>query len=49
MARHFQRELEKIKKSILSLGAKVEERVHQAATSIEEKDPDIAQLLCQNK
>lgn len=38
MARHFQRELEKIKKRILSLGAMVEERVRMAKHAVEERD-----------
>ena len=42
MARHFQKELEKVKKMILSLGAMVEERVRQAWKAIETIDPAIA-------
>ena len=42
MARHFQNELEKVKKMILSLGAMVEERVRQAWKAIETIDPAIA-------
>ena len=42
MAKHLQRELEKIKKSILSLGALVEDRVRLAIKSIESRDADIA-------
>jgi len=38
MAVHLQKELDKVKKRILSLGALVEERVHLAAKAIETKD-----------
>ena len=38
MAKHFFRELEKIKKRILSLGAMVEERVHTAIKALETRD-----------
>ena len=42
MARFLQKELEKMKKMILSLGTIVEERVHLAIKAIETKDADIA-------
>ncbi|MGA9177516.1 MAG: phosphate signaling complex protein PhoU [Desulfobacterales bacterium] len=42
MTKHFVRELEKLKKKILSLGALVEERVYLAIKAIESKDPDLA-------
>ncbi len=45
MAKHFQRELEKIKKSILSLGAMVEDRVRLARKSIEKRDADMAEQI----
>ena len=45
MAKHFLRELEKIKKRILSLGAIVEERVHLAIKAIELRDADIAERI----
>ncbi len=45
MARHFQKELEKVKKMILSLGAMVEERVRQSWKAIETIDPGIAQQI----
>ena len=45
MAKHFQRELEKIKKSILSLGAIVEDRVRLAIKSIENRDAAIAEQI----
>jgi len=45
MAKHFQRELEKIKKSILSLGALVEDRVRLAIKSIEKRDAAIAEQV----
>ncbi len=36
--KHFQRELDKIKKMILSLGALVEQRVNRIKTALEERD-----------
>ena len=42
MAKHFDRELEKLKKRILSLGALVEERVYLAIKAIESRDSDLA-------
>ena len=42
MTKHFQRELEKLKKKILSLGAMVEERVYMATKVIENRDPNLA-------
>jgi len=45
MTRHFQRELEKIKKQILYLGAMVEERVLMAIQAIEEFDGEIAKKI----
>jgi len=45
MTKHFQRELEKIKKKILSLGAMVEERVRMAIQAIEEFDGEIAKKI----
>ena len=38
MARHLQRELERLKKRILSLGAMVEERVRMATRALEQTD-----------
>jgi phosphate transport system protein len=45
MAKHFFRELEKIKKRILSLGAMVEERVHMAIKALETRDGDAAKKI----
>ncbi|MBW1834209.1 MAG: phosphate transport system regulatory protein PhoU, partial [Deltaproteobacteria bacterium] len=42
MTIHFQRELEKIKKRILSLGAMVEERVRLVIRALETRDGDAA-------
>jgi phosphate transport system protein len=42
MTRHLQKELEKIKKRILSLGALVEDRVRMASRAIERTDPALA-------
>ena len=45
MAKHLQRELEKIKKQILDLGALVEEKVRMAVTAIQERDLDLCQKV----
>jgi len=45
MTKHFQRELDKIKKKILSLGAMVEERVRMTIQAIEEFDGEIAKKI----
>ena len=45
MARHLQRELEKIKKQILSLGAIVEDRVRMAGQAIEANDAQLASRI----
>ena len=42
MTKHFQRELEKIKKMILSLGAMVEDRLQRAIDAIEEQNIETA-------
>ena len=42
MARHFHKELEKIKKMILSLGAMVEERVRRITSAITDRDAAVA-------
>jgi phosphate transport system protein len=42
MTKHFQRELKKIKKMILSLGAIVEERVRSASQAMEDWELDLA-------
>jgi phosphate transport system protein len=42
MTKHFQRELEKIKKMILSLGAMVEERLRRVVQAVEEQDNEQA-------
>ena len=38
MARHLQREIENLKKKILNLGSTVEKSVHEAISSIEQRD-----------
>jgi phosphate transport system protein len=43
--KHFSRELEKIKKQILSLGAMVEERVRMATQAVEKHDAEMAQKI----
>ena len=45
MTKHLDRELEKIKKQILSLGALVEERVHMAANAIDTLDVALARKI----
>ena len=45
MTKRFRRELERIKKQILSLGTLVEERVRLAVRAVEEKDADAAQQI----
>jgi len=45
MAKHLQRELERLKKRLLSLGAMVEERVRLAIRSIESRDDQLAQRI----
>ncbi len=45
MAIHLQRELEKIKKRILSLGALVEERVRMVIKAIESRDAAVAEKI----
>ncbi|MGD8713997.1 MAG: phosphate signaling complex protein PhoU [Desulfobacterales bacterium] len=46
--KHFSRELEKIKKQILSLGTMVEERVRMALLAVETNDADMAQRIIKN-
>ncbi len=43
--KHFSRELEKIKKQILSLGAKVEEQVQMAIQAVETHDAELARHI----
>ena len=43
--KHFSRELEKIKKQILSLGAMVEEQVRMATRAVETHDAELAQQI----
>ena len=45
MRKHFQRELEQIKKMVLALGAVVEERVHMAEQAIANYDAKIAKKI----
>ena len=48
MPKHLQREIENLKKKILSLGARVETTVHEAIRSIEERDAALAQEIIEN-
>ncbi len=43
MSEHMKREIDRLKKNLLSLGAVVEENVRNAVTSVENRDPDLAQ------
>jgi phosphate transport system protein len=45
MSKHLRRELEKIKKKMLSLGAMAEERVRMAVEAVESRDADIARKI----
>ncbi len=45
MSVHLQREITNLKKSILSLGAIVEERVWQAFKAVSQRDPDLANKI----
>jgi phosphate transport system protein len=45
MPKHLQREIENLKKKILSLGARIETTVHEAIRSIEERDAALAQKI----
>jgi phosphate transport system protein len=45
MAKHLQREVEHLKKMVLSLGAKVEERVREATIAIDERDARLARKV----
>ena len=45
MSKHLRRELEKIKKKMLSLGALVEERARMAVEAVEGRDADIAERI----
>ena len=47
MAIHLQKELIKVKKSLLTLGAMVEERVRMASEAVEKKEAQIASYLIQ--
>ncbi|MGA6927026.1 MAG: phosphate signaling complex protein PhoU [Desulfosarcina sp.] len=43
--KHFQRELDKIKKMILSLGALVEQRVHRIKQAVDDRDAALAKEI----
>lgn len=45
MSSHLQRAIEKLKKKVLSLSARVEESVHQSVKSVERRDPDLARQV----
>ena len=48
MTIHFRREIDKLKKLILSLGAIVEETVQKAITALENKDIKLAKIIIKN-
>ena len=45
MAKHLQREIENLKKTLLTLGARVEATVRDAALAIEQRDAELAQQV----
>ncbi len=45
MERHFQKQLEKLKKMLLSIGAMAEEAVRQAVKALEDVDIDLAEQI----
>lgn len=45
MGAHLQREIENLKKKILSMGAQVEETVNKAVEALETRDPSLAQQV----
>ncbi|MBW1678393.1 MAG: phosphate transport system regulatory protein PhoU, partial [Deltaproteobacteria bacterium] len=45
MTIHFERELDRLKKRILSLGARVEERVRMAIKAMESRDRKLAKKV----
>ena len=45
MSKHLRRELDKIKKKMLSLGALVEERARMAVEAVESRDGDVAEQI----
>jgi phosphate transport system protein len=45
MSRHFEREIERLKKRVLSMTAVVERSVQKAAKALEERDPVLAQQV----
>jgi phosphate transport system protein len=48
MPRHLQREIEKLKKNILALGAVVEESVRKAVRAIQDRDEELAKKIINN-
>ena len=45
MAMHLRREIERLKKMVLSMSAVVEENVHRAVVAIEQRDDDLARQV----
>ena len=45
MAKHFQRELDQLKKRILALGAMAEYRVRMAVKAMENRDSELAKRI----
>ncbi len=48
MAQHLQREIEKLKKSILSVGTLVEESLRKSVRAFSKRDPEMAQSVIDN-
>jgi len=45
MSKHLQRDLENLQADLLALAASVEQAVHEAVTSLQDRDPDLAQQV----
>ncbi len=48
MAMHLQRQIEKLKKMLLSLGAMVEQSVHDSIEAVQQRDADLARGVVEN-
>src|SRR5947208_14504861 len=45
MSKHLQRDLENLQADLLALAASVEQAVHEAVTSLQDRDPELAQQV----
>lgn len=48
MVQHLEKEIEKLKSSLLQVGTLVEEAVRDSVRSFSEKDLDLAELIIEN-